>query len=172
MENLVIEKRSKKDTDFDNILWTIKVRSNDDTIHALTGIKIDGGLLVCTNGYRLHCYMPERNIQDGFYHVKSATKKMIILEKEEGVIYPDYERVFPRPDFQKSIDCNDKSLFVHTIYQNFTDETCSFNLDYLTDSYMEDCKIKISKAEGSKPLCLYDEENGRAALVMPTKRNQ
>ena len=170
MNTMIIEKKGKFDTDYDRILWTLKVRSKDETRQAITGVNIDGGLMVCTDGHRMHCYMTDRNIDNGYYHVKQSTAKMIVLEKDQdGIDYPEYQRVFPSHKPTKRLFCNgDKSPFIRTIYHDFADN-CGYNVEFLHDAYMENSDIEISHTGNMAPLCLYDVSNNRAALIMPTK---
>jgi len=172
MSTIIIEKSGKSDQDFENIAWVLNARSDDKTRPNLMDVYSDKGLIVCTDGARLHTYTPTREIPDGLYTIKTATKKLIVLEIDNDNIYPDYERAFPRCEFKHTMYCNgNKNPFIHTIYHDFADDECSFNLDFLVDVYMHDSHLSIAKNPGLKPLCLYDDLQNRAALVMPLRNN-
>jgi hypothetical protein len=172
-KTIVIEKRSKFDTDFEKIAWVLKVRSKDITRKALMCAKVEENTIVCTDGNRLHSAKIDRAIPDGLYNVKSANVKMIVLElNEEGYTYPDYKRCFQvEADFttHKAHYTGNKSRFVHDIYRKFSDDTYLYDLAFLEDAYMENADVSMSHKEGMTPLYLYDEKEGRKALVMPMK---
>lgn len=167
---LIIEKNGKYDSDFDKILWTLKARSKDETRHNLMGVKINDGFIVCTDGHRLHMAGIDREIANGLYNVKSVTKKQVVLElnENEDDIYPDYTRIFPKfePTYTESYNGN-KSFFVCDILQKMASENECFELDFLTDAYMENTTVEMMR--GYSSLYLYDDEHNRTALIMPLK---
>jgi len=91
---VIIQKTGKGDKDFDGIRWAISARSKDDRRENIKCIKADCGVVVATDGHRLHLYTPNREIKDGCYEVVTDTAKTIVLEPSNET-YPDYERVFP-----------------------------------------------------------------------------
>jgi hypothetical protein len=173
METILIEKNGNNDRDFDNIMWTLKARSNDKTRTSISGVFVDGGMMVCTDGHRLHCCLTNRELKNGNYDVKSATKKQIILT-ENDYQFPDYQRVFPKnTSFSQPFHCNGKKFrFLHEVYKNYTADNESFDDDFLNDSYMENSEVMISKEMNRvfSPMVIYDGES-KAALVMPCKLN-
>jgi hypothetical protein len=173
METILIEKSGNNDTDFDNITWVLKARSKDKHKVNLAGVFIDGGLLVCTDGHRLHCYMTTRELASGNYDVKSATKKQIILQKNDYQ-FPQYEKVFPKNmAFCQPFYCNgQKFRFLHVVYKNYTIDNETFNDDFLNDVYMENSEVMIAKEINLSfsPLIIFDGDY-KAALIMPCKFN-
>jgi DNA polymerase III sliding clamp (beta) subunit (PCNA family) len=170
MEKLVIEKNGKKDVDFDRIKWALRAVSTDDARPEICGINVSYGVICATNGHRMHLATTDREIPDGTYTVKSATKKLIVLEKNEYQ-YPDYERCIPKvhSEYRKDVYTNgnrenyDMSTFLATVYMSGQ----LFNVDYLTDAYMDDARIIIDIPEGKRPAVFVDGRTERLALVMP-----
>lgn len=172
-KTIIIEKRAKHDSDFEKISWVLKARSTDAIRRNINSVKIDGGLMVCTDGHRLHLYMTDREIEDGLYEIVTATRKQIVL-KELDADFPAYERVIPRPAFTHKTVCNgDHAPLFHAVYKNFADDNRSYNTDYLHDAYMDHAEISLQSDPGLKPLVIFDNDS-RAAVVMPldwTKRH-
>ena len=61
METNVIEKRNKYDSftqkDMDGLKWCLKARSKDTTRPIINHILIDDGLVVATDGHRVHLFL-------------------------------------------------------------------------------------------------------------------
>lgn len=178
MENII--KTSKFDADFDGIKWAIAARSNDETRKNIQGVNVDNGLIVATNGHRLHCYVADRDIPSGTYAIVKETKDMIILDKTD-LEYPDYERVFPQHTHNGIKDLSthtrggknsaldhETNVLNHILRQS---QNC-FNVKYLLDAcpanedlHFEQC----GEAGDLKPLVIRNQDYTKAALVMPYK---
>jgi len=170
MNTIIIENHGKNDSEFESIKWALKARSTDKTRPAINCIKIDGGLLIATDGERLHLTMTERELSDGVYEVKSCTGKTIVLQSTEEFIYPAYERVFPRVKMEYAGVLNGKAWpLLHRVYKYIANDKISFNEQFLLDACMSNSKFYIGEHDGEiKPLILYNG-NDRAALIMPIK---
>jgi len=168
METIIIEKKGKNDRSFEDLRWVLKARSTDKINQNIQGIYSDGGILVTTDGHRLHMISSDLEIDDGNYQVISANQKQIILKKQD-LQYPDYWRVFPTWKPTVTISCNgsDNGLF-RAVFQNFA-ENVSYPTDQLHDVYMDHAEVSMCRDDQQySPLCLYDNDR-RAALIMPLK---
>jgi hypothetical protein len=170
MDTVIIEKRLKVDPDFNKINWVFKARSKDPIRRNIQGVNVSSGVFCCTDGHRLHAAAVETyDVPDGTYEIKSVNKSVILLEKLD-MDFPDYERVFPtfKPMHRASYH-GDKSTFVRDVYRKFAADDIGFNLDYLLDAYVEDMTVDISGGGKIKPMVIWDENECRAALVMPLR---
>jgi len=163
----IIQKTGKFDKDFDGIKWVIDVRSTDVTRQNINGIKIDGGLVIATDGHRLHTYMTERELPDGTYTVVSATGKVIVLESNDYQ-FPDYKRVFPSvthagiPDISTPADKSEKdNRVVNTILKK---SDMSFNIRYLSDACP--CDEDLEFRQSDTALVINNKERTKSAIVM------
>lgn len=176
----IIEKRSKFDTDYDNILWTLKARSTDPMRRPIcNAVGVEGGVWCSTDGHRLHVCVPEREMPDGIYKVAQATKKMIVLCNIGEVInFPDWSRVFPRHtvnsipevtsswkyNYNTSIDF--ESYIVNHILRKGLH---AYNIHYLLDACRPDMSMRFEQCEGIGPLIVRYEDDNQVAMVMPFK---
>lgn len=178
MENII--KEGKWDTDFDGIKWAIAARSFDETRKNIQCIKAESGVIVATDGYRLHIATTERDIPDGVYTVVKTAKDMIVLDKSD-IEYPDYERVFPTHTHNGIKDLSthtsvskgaaldhETNVLNHVLRQS---QDC-FNVKYLMDAcpmnedlHFEQC----GEAGDMRPLVIRNQDYTKAALVMPYK---
>ena len=179
----IIERLNKYETDFDGIRWAISARSKDDTRTNIKCIKVDGGLIVSTDGHRMHCYMTERAIEDGVYEILKDAKDMIVLRSRNDVDYPDYEKFFPRkthngieplsvPSESKrawngGVD-RETAVLNHVLKQ----ASASFNVHYVVDACPADETLFFEQADGNAdavPLIIRNADYTKAALVMPVR---
>jgi hypothetical protein len=168
METIIIEKKGKDDKNFTDLKWVMNARCTDKARQNICGVFVDNGLIIATDGHRMHMIYSEIEIDNGNYEVISANQKQIVLRKQDNP-YPDYWRVFPKWKPTKTVFCNgdDQTLF-RTVYHDFADDV-SYPTDQLHDVYMDHSEVSICKDEKQfSPLCLYDNDR-RAALIMPLK---
>ena len=86
METTVIEKRNKYDSftqkDMEGLKWCLKARSKDTTRPIINHILIDDGLVVATDGHRVHLFLlSELDLASGEYEIVTINTKQIILRK-------------------------------------------------------------------------------------------
>lgn len=183
MNTIIIEKKFKNDNimqgELDGFHYVLKARVKAKEQHreALKGVYIDDGLVICTDGHRLHMYLTDLEIENGLYEVITQKVNQIILKKVENdmqYVFPDYNNVIPTPHWNTTISCNGShhTLF-HVVYKEYANEVRSFNTDYLHDAYMNDSEVSLSYDTDKtwSPLVIYDNKR-RAALVMPMKTKQ
>jgi hypothetical protein len=175
METIVIEKKSKNDNltqkDIDGLKWCLKARSHDETRPIINHILVDGGLVVATDGHRLHLFLlTELDLASGEYEIITMNTKQIILRKLDESSFPDYMRVMPPVDFKTTIFCNDQDTpLLHTVYNKFANDARTYDANLLRDAFMEFSRVSISSVGNSlAPLILYDNVS-RGALIMPLK---
>ncbi len=173
MDTIIIEKKSKNDREGEKEVkgfgFALKARNPKDKREALKRVFIDDGLVICTDGGRLHIFATNLEIESGCYKVISQKASQIVLQKDDCA-FPDYKKVIPVPKWQSTIACNGShhSLF-HEVYKNFADDILSFNTDYLHDAYMENSSVSLYKENRTwSPLVMYDNDS-RAAIIMPCK---
>lgn len=170
MKTHVIEKNRMHngDRDYEALSYVITAASTDKKRPQLHGVRIDTGLAVSTDGFRLHMACLETEIPDGYYDVKKAAK-MIVLTLNDEVTFPDYDMLFRRmntPEYVKSEYCNgDASKFVFEVYNTGV----FFNLEYLTDAYIPNRRVHMEIRDHNRPMVIHDDEYERAAMVMPKK---
>jgi len=154
------------DSDFDALLWVLKAASKDWT--HLNGIFIDDHVAVCTDGYRMHVAELDTAPESGFYRVRQATKKQILLEKGDE-IFPQYGKAFPsdKPEITfSSTYCNsDFSFFVEDVLKT----GLSVSVDYMRDAYMNGGEFTV-EAYPSKKIVII-KESSRKALIAGLNRN-
>jgi hypothetical protein len=173
METKVIEKMGKYDTDFETIKWAIGARSTDKIRHNIQRVLFDGGLVVATDGSRLHVAAPERHIDDGLYEVLKETKYMIVLRRDNDHTFPQYERVFPQNTHNGISPLNvpgDKkhqANFVLNHVLKSSDHT--FDVEYLLCACPCGERLHFEQGQGTSPLVVRNEDYTKAALVMPLK---
>ena len=162
----IIQKTGKYDKDFDGIKWAIDVRSKDDTRLNITGIKIDKGLVIATDGHRLHMYKIKRELPDGTYDVVSATTKLIVLESNDRP-FPDYKMVIPTvtrdgiPDISALSDKSDKdNKVINTVLKN---SDMNFNIRYLSDACP--CDEDLEFQQSDMGLVVSNKEHTKSAIV-------
>lgn len=92
----LIFENDKNNPDYEGIKWCLSARSSNILRKNLTMINIDSGLMVATDGNRLHLFSPVfTDTIDGNWEVKTCGNKITVLTKDEsGQVYPDYERLF------------------------------------------------------------------------------
>jgi hypothetical protein len=175
METTIIEKKSKYDSftqkDMEGLKWCLKARSKDTTRPIINHILIDDGLVVATDGHRVHLYLlSELDLASGEYEIITVNIKQIILRKLDETSFPDYMRVMPPVNFETSIHCKDKHTpLYHTVYNQFANDTRTYDTELLGDAFMGHAEVSICSGDGcAAPLVLYDN-NCRAAIVMPLK---
>ena len=176
---VTIEKKSKYDGDMEKELngfkFALKAKGIKNSREILNKVLIDNGMVVCTDGSRLHLFLTHIDIESGLYEVISNKANQIILGKTdfEDNQFPAYEKVIPVPRWQSRISCNgqDWPLFTE-IYKNFTHDCVSFQTDFIHDAYMGNSEISLYKdmERNWSPLVMYDNDR-RAAIVMPVKAN-
>jgi len=161
-----IEKEGKFDDDFDGIYWLMSVRSNDEMRQSLQCIKVDGGLMVCTDGFRIHLYTPKRDIPDGVYEIVTFTKKMIILN-ETDLEYPNYMRVFPTKTHNgiPNIRTYDKEKRDNAV-ANFVLKNAEhpYNIRYLCE--MCPCDDWLSFEQFDRGILVHNESYTKGAILM------
>ena len=174
MNTIIIEKKSKYDREGEKELkgfgFALKARNPKDRGETLSRVLIDDGLVICTDGARLHIFATNIEIESGCYKVISQKTSQIVLKKDDCT-FPDYKKVIPVPKWQGTIVCNGShhSLF-HEVYKNFADDISSFNTDYLHDAYMENSSVSLYKENKTwSPLVIFDNDS-RAAIIMPCKK--
>jgi len=171
MENIM--KAGKYDRDFDGIRWAIAIRSRDDLRPYIKCIKVDDGLIVATDGSRLHCYLTDREIENGTYEVVQENASMIVLQKSKEE-FPDYERVFPVITHNgiPSISTPEKDkdermdLVLNTVLRN---SEHSYNVRFLLDACIGGETFHFSEADGNGPLVIRNNDDTKAALIMPRR---
>jgi hypothetical protein len=176
MNTIIIEKKGKYDREGEKELkgfgFALKARDPKDSRETLRRVLIDDGLVVCTDGSRLHIFATNLEIESGCYKVITQKSSQIVLQKDDCA-YPDYKKVIPVPKWKSTISCHGShhSLF-HEVYKNYADDVASYNTDYLHDAYMDNSSVSLYKNERSlSPLVMYDNDS-RAAIVMPLKNNE
>lgn len=178
MNTIIIEKKSKYDIvgekELKGFLFALKARDAKNNRAILRGVFVDDGLVICTDGTRLHIFATGLDIENGIYEVVSSKASMIVLKKSDtDCTYPDYKKVIPAVKWDMTINCNGAhySLF-QAVYQNFANECVSYSTDYLHDAYMDNSDVSIMKDKNNNwsPLVMYDNDS-RAAVVMPLKNN-
>ena len=178
MENINIIRNGKYDKDFDGIKWAVSARSHDNLRPAINCVSVSFGLVVATDGHRLHAYTTDRNIPDGVYKIVSQTKDAIIMETEERLTYPDYERAFPKrthngvPDFPTKnygtgVSPKDHDTFI--INHILKNSTGGFNIHHLMDACPigEELHFEQGVPEDRQPFVIRNQDYSKAALVMP-----
>lgn len=168
MENAYTIEKGKYDQEFDLLKWVMKARSLDKTREVISGVFVDDGVIVATDGHRLHMIYSELDIESGNYTIVNSNAKQIILQKND-LQFPEYWRVFPKWQPTKQVYCNgDDNSLLRAVYHDFADDV-SYNTAFLHDVYMDNSHVSIFKEENPyTPLCLYDNSR-RAALIMPLK---
>ncbi len=174
METTIIEKKSKYDNltqkDMDGLKWCFKARSKDTTRPIINHILIDEGLVVATDGHRVHLFLlTELDLASGEYEIVTVNTKQIILRKLDETSFPEYMRVMPPVNFETAIHCKDKHTpLYHAVYNQFANDIRTYDTDLLSDAFMDHSEVSICSGDGLAPLVLYDNDC-RAAIVMPLK---
>lgn len=168
METIIIEKKGKYDSEFELLKWVMKARSADATRVNISGVFVDNGIIVATDGHRLHMIYSELDIEDGNYTVITSTQKQVILKKND-LQFPEYWRVFPAWKPTQEVFCNgSNNPLIRAIYHDFSDDV-SWPIEQIQDLYIPNSTFAMCKEEKRfSPLCLYDNKS-RAALIMPLK---
>ena len=164
---MIIQKNGKSDRDFDGIRWVISVRSKDAKRDNIRSINIDSGVMVGTDGHRLHLYTPERELKDGTYEVVTDTAKTIVLEPSD-VMFPDYERVFPQDTHNGIKPINtpsdtqrrDNSVLNGVLKQS---DLC-YNTKYLSEACPCDETLHFLQSEHA--LIIRNSDYSKGAIVM------
>jgi hypothetical protein len=173
----IITKNGKNDKDFDGIKWAIAARSKDATRYSITCINIDGGLIVATDGHRLHIYTPERDIDAGMYEVLKETKDIIVLRSgdTDGFKYPDYERVFPQHTHNGINDITsptDKNQLLNLVANHVIKHAENdYDVTYLADAIPMGEDIHFEQSGENRPLIIRNQIFTKAAVVMPLRTN-
>lgn len=166
---IVIERQGGKysdNQDFQRISWVIAARSTDETRQNINGVAFSYGVAMATDGHRLHIACIDTEIPDGNYVIKSATKKIIVLESQDYV-FPDVERVWRKRQgkYIKTVTTNgDPSRFIYETYNSGD----LYNIKYLNDVYMPDTEMVIDiEPDHKRPAVFYNHTKDMAALLMP-----
>jgi len=175
METNVIEKRNKYDSftqkDIEGLKWCFKARSKDATRPIINHILIDDGLVVATDGHRVHLFLlSDLDLASGEYEIVTVNTKQIILRKLDEISFPNYMRIMPPVNFETSIRCTDKlTPLYHAIYNQFANDIRTYDTDLICDAFMDNSTVSICSDDGcASPLVLYDN-NCRGAIVMPLR---
>lgn len=145
---LKIEKFS---SDFEKIKFVVLARGNDKLLYGrpyseVLHVEKDGEklLILATDGRRMHVAILKNEIPEGNYIVTTSNAKMIILEEKDGIVYPEWKRVFPYysekwAEYEKFIDDFDmpgkkdmveRSLKLREFFMAYTG---CVNIEYLFD---------------------------------------
>lgn len=177
----IIEKRVGKhtvDQDFLSLHYVLKVRGCDNTRPALKCLHVSSGMIMASDGYRLHIATVDYDLADGVYEVLTAKKDMVILR---AIDYqsPDFMAVWPTkthngidpfyvPD-RKSILSKDTVVLNKILRKS----DMGFNPKYLLDACLEGDYIHVRQGEIGKypPIEIRNAYNSedvtRAAIIMP-----
>lgn len=100
MKTMMLIRKKENPVDFDRLYWltSIKKCKSDMRAHIMY-IYSDNGVLVNTDGSRIHSVVPEFfDLDDGFYEVVKRNKSEIALTlamtAEDGPEYPAWETIF------------------------------------------------------------------------------
>jgi len=139
---------------FNALTWLIKAAAGDVMRHNISQIiHVNQGICYCTDGQRLHVYSQDSEelptndyLQDGNYRIKSATKKLIILETvdPDEFEYPAVDRILA---YQPKVTKHYRTMahFTNFVFTIFHDWDTMINIDYLRDAFMEeDIKIECT----------------------------
>lgn len=148
-------------------------------------IKVSDGIMVATNGKRLHvCESPA--LEDGFYLVAKNTKSLIWLDKnDEDIKYPEFsefEDIDVRDnngeDWEK-LDPGDMDVvhgFVSTIIRNLPNNA-GVNYNYIEDALQDDTftpyvykkdSTVVAGRDDSQPIIL--NAGNKTAYIMPLNK--
>lgn len=189
MNTVIIEKDRFKnmpgwDAYFSGVEWTIKARHTDVLRKPLTLLSAQDGFLCCTDGHRLHLFMPDYDelpadclLPDDLWEIKSSTKKQIILvTNDEGLDFPDYWRILdykPHNGIEPmSIHINKNNDFTAGLtrlsYHINTRTGKMISLDYMKDALFEG---DINFETDGRDTGLLAMGNGsQLAILMPLKQ--
>jgi len=173
METIIINKTKENKQDFEDLRWCLLANNPKSINEKVRGILIKDGLVVATDGFRLHLILNNLNIKNGYYEVNSNKVNQIVLSKNNSphhnfLDYPTYLEWKPEIE----VPCReDNHLFFREIYHNFFNEEITWNSEYIRDAWMPGSNILISKDPSPfTPLYIYDNDK-RGAVIMPLKVN-
>jgi len=159
--------------DFEAAYWCLKARSTDATRAAICGCLAQNGLLICTDGYRLHMTrLVLADVPDGFYKVTSINKKNIVLTCADNR-FPQYELLLDEltPALLRNLDT--RGSFHPCLYRLFTELKKCMNVDYVRDITGDDVGDWAVYSDGEKrPVFFCDvnmdeRHNDKIAFLMP-----
>ena len=164
---MIIQKTGKDDRDFDGIKWAISVRSKDVRRESVCCVNMSEGVLAGTDGFRMHLYTPEREIENGNYEVITDTAKLIVLEPKD-VEYPEYERIFPSDthgNIESIFTPSDKqekdNLILNGILKN--SDSC-FNTKYLSEACP--CNESLHFEQSERAIIIRNGDYSKGVILM------
>lgn len=168
----------KGNSDFDAMRWVNMARSKDTLRQNICRIFVDGGLVVATDGYRLHMCVPKMiDTHDGLWIVAKADKSLIVLQRDEsGLAYPDYIRLFngivmPNKPFRVHGDGEKDTDMINLTRIAWDIFKCTghcFNLKFINDAIVSQ-EASWHYWMSCKTLILVTDDMDKAALIMPLR---
>jgi len=173
MQAITLSKNDNRE-DFEGLYWVTKVPCDKSGAIHKTTIQVKDGLVMRTDGCRMHIFAPEADFEDGLYSVARRTKKEIVLipdiafgRRDWGI---DWEVVFP--DVR---DCESVYVGGYNMHESiefyglckFFDRVINyyFFVDVIED-YDEGFET-IWNGSDSCPIIFYNDR--RLAAVMPIR---
>lgn len=171
---------------FDSMQWVLNARSKDTT-RAIQYLYCDDGWLVCTDGHRMHVYVPyfeelpmHLQMENGMYDVVSMTKSKIILTRIEdpNIEFPDYYRIMQykpvngiqpfHSDLPYRSKPYDRSLVLSRFYRHVY-QIAHFNCEYLAQALWYDDEIRMERTGRNDMSALIMAGRDKIAVIMPIK---
>jgi len=167
METIIINKTKENKQDFEDLRWCLLANNPKSINEKVRGILIKDGLVVATDGFRLHLILNNLNIKNGYYEVNSNKVNQIVISKNDSPHY-DFLSICPEWKPRNYIPCYvNNSLFFREIYHNFFYPEIVWDTNYVRDAWMDNSIISVSKESSPyTPLCIYDNDR-RGAIIMP-----
>lgn len=168
----------KGNSDFDGMRWVISARSKDPLRRNICCVLVEGGLVVATDGYRLHMFTPAMiDTHDGLWIVAKVDKSLIVLQRDEsGIEYPDYARLFNGIGINTRatrLYCNgakdaDMIILTRVVWEIYRTTGHCFNIKFVQDAVM--CLDDVWHYwMANKSLIIVNDDTSKAIILMPLK---
>jgi hypothetical protein len=168
---LKIDKIKKVHGDYEGLSFVLGAKTKDDTRKNLDCILWDGSCYWATDGYRLHYYYAiDNSAEVGVYKLVSKDKNTIVLDKDNGIKYPDITclTLFKNkgPQWELDINTNNDNLSIpySKIIRNMEPEK-TINFDYFKALPPDHYTVY---SHGTKD-CICFANSNKGAAIMPMR---
>ena len=99
-ESTILEKNHPL---FSRLSFVLQARSTDETRYHMTGLHVEEGKSISTDGRRLHIYSGD-TLEEGDYKATVVNKSQIVLTPADDYTYPNWKIVMPEKQKCKIVD--------------------------------------------------------------------
>ena len=150
--------------------WVLLATSKDKTRHSITRAFVDDGMLVATDGRRLH--MTPTTLPDKSTVLRDGT---VLTEAESGNYgtFPNYRQVLPEHHTKTEYTVTGTGEYkgdTTVIVEVANGATCEYNEEWFTLCIMHCPLMYVDDISPELHSALFKSEDGSQAVLTPTRR--